>query len=156
MASEIEILEQILRATDPFSVLAIPKEPVDISKLSSCYRRIALCVHPDKNDDPRAEQAFKLLNAAFETLGDEHQQQAALRRAGYTEARRAPRKRSRSPPSPRESERRKRDKESVWAEMHKFEIHLKATRLAQVMEKRKKAAERSEERKAARERRDAE
>ena len=54
-------IEMLLTATNPFSAMGLPFQLVDDQNLRTCFRRLALCVHPDKSDDPRAEQAFKVL-----------------------------------------------------------------------------------------------
>lgn len=38
--------------------------------IKRAYRRLALQYHPDKNPSPEAEQFFKAVNEAYETLGD--------------------------------------------------------------------------------------
>jgi hypothetical protein len=40
------------------------------SEIKRAYRRLAVAYHPDKNPDPAAEQLFKLINEAYEVLGD--------------------------------------------------------------------------------------
>jgi hypothetical protein len=54
-------IETLLAATDPFSAMGLPIERIDEQTLRSCFRRLALCVHPDKSDHPRADHAFKVL-----------------------------------------------------------------------------------------------
>ena len=50
--------------------MGLPVQPVDEQTLRSCYRKLALCVHPDKSDDPRAEQAFKILTKVYCSVMD--------------------------------------------------------------------------------------
>lgn len=38
--------------------------------IKRAYRKLAVVYHPDKNPDPSAEQLFKLINEAYEVLGD--------------------------------------------------------------------------------------
>jgi plasmid stabilization system protein ParE len=40
------------------------------SDIKRAYRKLAIVYHPDKNPDPTAEQFFKLINEAYEVLGD--------------------------------------------------------------------------------------
>ncbi len=109
-------IETLITATNPFSAMGLPVERVDEQTLRTCFRRLALCVHPDKSDDPRADQAFKVLMAvpsylplsrcaaslfvelgcsqAFETLQNEAKQTAAILKAkSYISASSKPRPR---------------------------------------------------------------
>ena len=46
------------------------------AELKQAYKQQALHWHPDKNDDPEAEERFKLVNQAWGVLSDEHQRAA--------------------------------------------------------------------------------
>jgi curved DNA-binding protein CbpA len=53
-----------------YGVLGVPST-ADAVALKAAYRRLAKASHPDLNaDDTRAEQRFKEVSLAYETLGD--------------------------------------------------------------------------------------
>jgi DnaJ-class molecular chaperone len=55
---------------DPYQVLGLAKSATD-ADVKKAFRRLAKIHHPDKNkDDPKAQDKFAELNAAYEILGD--------------------------------------------------------------------------------------
>ncbi|XP_065515643.1 dnaJ homolog subfamily C member 14 isoform X2 [Lathamus discolor] len=52
---------------NPFHVLGVEATASD-TELRRAYRRLAVLVHPDKNEHPRAEAAFKVLRAAWDVV----------------------------------------------------------------------------------------
>lgn len=54
---------------DPFKVLGVEITATDI-ELKKAYRQLAVLVHPDKNWHPRAEEAFKVLRAAWDIVNN--------------------------------------------------------------------------------------
>ncbi|XP_028653876.1 dnaJ homolog subfamily C member 14 isoform X1 [Erpetoichthys calabaricus] len=54
---------------DPFKVLGVESNASD-SELKKAYRQLAVLVHPDKNKHPRAEEAFKVLRAAWDIVSN--------------------------------------------------------------------------------------
>ncbi|XP_038609097.1 dnaJ homolog subfamily C member 14 [Tachyglossus aculeatus] len=50
---------------DPFLVLGVEATASD-AELKKAYRQLAVLVHPDKSPHPRAEEAFKVLRAAWD------------------------------------------------------------------------------------------
>ena len=68
-ASSTSLLDEILRATSPHDVLGLPASSVTSpAAIRYAFRKRALCVHPDKCEDERAEAAFKILADALECL----------------------------------------------------------------------------------------
>lgn len=53
-----------------YDILGVPRSATE-SEIKRAYRRLAVAYHPDKNPDPSAEQLFKLINEAYEVLGDQ-------------------------------------------------------------------------------------
>jgi len=67
---------------DFYDVLGVSKGASQ-SEIKKAYRKAAMQHHPDKNpDDPKAEEKFKELGAAYEALGDEDKR-AAYDRYGH-------------------------------------------------------------------------
>lgn len=54
---------------NPFHVLGVEATASDI-ELKKAYRQLAVMVHPDKNHHPRAEEAFKVLRAAWDIVSN--------------------------------------------------------------------------------------
>eukprot|EP01052_Picozoa_sp_SAG31_P046902 SAG31_NODE_9158_length_1324_cov_1.375510_2_plen_137_part_01 len=56
--------DRVFEATTPAEALGLGSLPANErteATIHRAFRKASLLVHPDKNDDPRAEQAFKLL-----------------------------------------------------------------------------------------------
>lgn len=69
-------------AKDYYSVLGVTKS-ADKDELKKAYRKLAMKYHPDKNpDDKQAEQKFKEVSEAYDTLKDE-QKRAAYDQYGH-------------------------------------------------------------------------
>lgn len=57
-------------ARDPYTVLGVSKSASE-SEIKSAYRRLAKRYHPDTNSgDPKAQERFAEVNAAYEIVGD--------------------------------------------------------------------------------------
>jgi curved DNA-binding protein CbpA len=52
-----------------YDILGVTRSATE-SEIKRAYRKLAVVYHPDKNPDPSAEQLFKLINEAYEVLGD--------------------------------------------------------------------------------------
>ena len=66
---EVEICEEILAATDYYAMLGI-KRDADGKELKKVFRKKAVKIHPDRNNAPKATEAFQMINAANSCLSD--------------------------------------------------------------------------------------
>ena len=66
---EQKIAREILRCKDYYQLLGVGKDVGD-AELKKAYKKRCLKVHPDKNNSPEADEAFKKLNAAMACLSD--------------------------------------------------------------------------------------
>jgi len=76
--SSPEVIARVLQSSgNPWKVLGINSEGASLSKQSlhsfyvsakSAFRALVLQVHPDKNDHPRAADAFRAVNAAWDQV----------------------------------------------------------------------------------------
>ncbi|KAK2710469.1 dnaJ homolog dnj-5-like [Artemia franciscana] len=69
------------RGKDPYSILGVSRDCSD-EEIKRYYRKQAILVHPDKNRQAGAEEAFKILAHAFELIGE------PIRRQRYDQAER--------------------------------------------------------------------
>ncbi|CAI9618315.1 unnamed protein product [Staurois parvus] len=70
---------------NPFQVLGVEMDASDV-ELKKAYRQLAVLVHPDKNNHPHAEEAFKVLRAAWDTVSNpEKRKEYELKRMSETE-----------------------------------------------------------------------
>lgn len=76
-----QVLEWILDAVDEFEVLMLPLQALEVKQVRQQYKQLLLLVHPDKNDNPRSNEAFRMLFTAFGALADPTSQRSALQRA---------------------------------------------------------------------------
>ena len=61
---------------DPYEVLGVDKKATD-EQIKRSYRKLARDFHPDRNpDDPGAEERFKEIGAAYDTLKDPEKRKA--------------------------------------------------------------------------------
>jgi molecular chaperone DnaJ len=59
---------------DPYQVLGLDKTATD-EQIKKAYRRLAKTYHPDVNKEPGAEDLFKQIQSAYETIGDPQKRQ---------------------------------------------------------------------------------
>uniref|UniRef100_A0A6J0SUF3 DnaJ homolog subfamily C member 14 n=1 Tax=Pogona vitticeps TaxID=103695 RepID=A0A6J0SUF3_9SAUR len=72
-------------ALNPFQVLGLEATASD-AELKRAYRHLAVLVHPDKNKHPRAEEAFKVLRAAWDIVSNpERRKEYEIKRMAETE-----------------------------------------------------------------------
>ncbi|RVE47223.1 hypothetical protein evm_008091 [Chilo suppressalis] len=66
-----EAMKRLLacKGKDPYSILGVSVNCTD-EEIKRYYRRQAFLVHPDKNQQPGAEEAFKILQHAFDLIGE--------------------------------------------------------------------------------------
>jgi len=63
-------VDNVLNKKDLYDILQVNKNATqDVIKLS--YKKISLKIHPDRNTNEKANEAFGLLNEAYEILKDE-------------------------------------------------------------------------------------
>jgi len=59
----------IAKKDDYYAILNVSRGATEV-EIKKSYRKLALVFHPDKNKAPEAEEAFKLVNSAFQCLSD--------------------------------------------------------------------------------------
>ncbi|CAE1299303.1 DNAJC14 [Acanthosepion pharaonis] len=66
-----EAMQRLLscRGKDPYSILGLRADSTD-EDIKKYYKKQAILVHPDKNSQTGAEEAFKILRHAFEMIGE--------------------------------------------------------------------------------------
>lgn len=67
---QITIVREIKRKKDYYEILGVEKS-CSSEDVRKAYRKLSLKVHPDKNQAPGAEEAFKMVSKAFQCLTDE-------------------------------------------------------------------------------------
>ncbi|CAJ1404968.1 unnamed protein product [Effrenium voratum] len=82
--SATEIIEWIADAVDVFETLLLPLEPISEAHARQQYKQLLLLVHPDKNRNPGATDAFRKLFDALAVIVDPALQNRALRAKGGT------------------------------------------------------------------------
>jgi len=68
--AQAEVVNRILQCkSDYYKILGLEKGATE-DEVKKAYRKLALKLHPDKNQAPRADEAFKMLGKAFAVLSD--------------------------------------------------------------------------------------
>ncbi|KAK6161685.1 hypothetical protein DH2020_005066 [Rehmannia glutinosa] len=65
----VTVVREIKRKKDYYEILGLEKS-CSSEDVRKAYRKISLKVHPDKNQAPGAEEAFKMVSKAFQCLSD--------------------------------------------------------------------------------------
>lgn len=66
---QVSIVREIKRKKDYYEILGVERT-CSVDDVRKAYRKLSLKVHPDKNQAPGAEEAFKLVSKAFQCLSD--------------------------------------------------------------------------------------
>ncbi len=61
-------------ATDYYAVLGVRRDAGQ-DEIKKAFRRLARELHPDVNPDPKTQERFKEINAAYEVLSDPNKRQ---------------------------------------------------------------------------------
>ncbi|KAG7021811.1 Chaperone protein dnaJ 49, partial [Cucurbita argyrosperma subsp. argyrosperma] len=67
---QIEVVRTIKKKKDYYEVLGLEKS-CSTEDVRKAYRKLSLKVHPDKNNAPGSEEAFKAVSKAFQCLSNE-------------------------------------------------------------------------------------
>ncbi|KAL8525236.1 hypothetical protein ACS0TY_014747 [Phlomoides rotata] len=67
---QITLIREVKRKKDYYEILGLEKN-CTAEDVRKAYRKLSLKVHPDKNNAPGAEEAFKMVSKAFQCLSDE-------------------------------------------------------------------------------------
>ncbi|KAI3919714.1 hypothetical protein MKX01_000155 [Papaver californicum] len=67
---QISMVRKIKKQEDYYEILGVEKN-CSVEDVRKAYRKLSLKVHPDKNQAPGAEEAFKSVSKAFQCLSDE-------------------------------------------------------------------------------------
>eukprot|EP01062_Namystynia_karyoxenos_P081471 TRINITY_DN896_c3_g1_i1.p1 TRINITY_DN896_c3_g1~~TRINITY_DN896_c3_g1_i1.p1 ORF type:complete len:287 (+),score=61.45 TRINITY_DN896_c3_g1_i1:69-929(+) len=75
MSADQQIIRQVRQCRgDYYRMLGVGTD-VEEAELTRAYRKLSLKVHPDRNKEPGAEEAFKTVGHAYATLKDPKQRQ---------------------------------------------------------------------------------
>lgn len=68
-SNDDEECEKIIKSHDYYQILGITKE-ASPDEMKKAYKKMAIKFHPDKNHSSKAEEAFKKIATAYQTLSD--------------------------------------------------------------------------------------
>jgi len=68
-------IRRVLNETDYYTLLGVGEDACDEKNLTKKYRKLAMKFHPDRNNLPGAEDAFKKIASAYECLKDPQKRQ---------------------------------------------------------------------------------
>ncbi|EGD80174.1 hypothetical protein PTSG_10855 [Salpingoeca rosetta] len=69
-AEQAAAVRQVLQSKNLYDRLGVDRR-ADAKTMKRAFRKLALRLHPDKNPAPKADQAFKAVNKAYEILSDD-------------------------------------------------------------------------------------
>lgn len=69
MAEHRAVIARVAKAADHYATLSVPRS-ADADAVKRAYRALSLQLHPDRNGEPGAEEAFKQLLEAYVVLSD--------------------------------------------------------------------------------------
>jgi curved DNA-binding protein CbpA len=78
------LISKVVNAKNYFERLQLSTQATDPSVVKKAFKKLALQVHPDKCNDDRAEEAFKMLAEAYECLVDPKEQSLYLQKMKST------------------------------------------------------------------------
>lgn len=67
---QVQLVTQITSNEDYYIILGIEKDS-PVEDIRKAYRKLSLKIHPDKNNAPGSEEAFKALSNAFQCLNND-------------------------------------------------------------------------------------
>lgn len=73
-AEDVKLCNQILGKTNYYEILGVEKKAAE-NEIKKAYKKLALKLHPDKNNAPKATDAFKKVATAYSCLTDEKKRQ---------------------------------------------------------------------------------
>jgi len=81
------ILSIIVAATDYYQILGVKRDASE-KEIKKRFRKLALKYHPDKNKDPKAEETFRQIAEAYDTLSntDKRRQYDSLGHQQFTQS----------------------------------------------------------------------
>jgi curved DNA-binding protein CbpA len=74
MSETEEAIKRVSVAADHYALLGVPRNADEVT-IRRAYRKLAVLLHPDKNDAPAAEECFKKVAQSMEVLSDAEKRQ---------------------------------------------------------------------------------
>lgn len=66
----VKLIREIKKSKDYYQILGVEKS-CSVEEIRKAYRKLSLKVHPDKNNAPGADEAFKIVSKAFKCLSED-------------------------------------------------------------------------------------